>query len=148
MGFLNSLFGRKSDPKEYITQFEESIQLQKDHLFGLSLYFHGVELMYSDQPEIIEMNRKSFDNIGERTEESIRKAESLLIEVKKNPSKSNKLNRFQFPPTIGHPMLEQMTKRVEIILRTYERIFPGRSKSGSLNQEQLMRLMMEASEQL
>ncbi|MFX0097720.1 MAG: hypothetical protein ACFE7E_08180 [Candidatus Hodarchaeota archaeon] len=148
MGLFNSFLGRKNDPEEELRQFEEKIQKQKDHLFGIYLYFRGVELMYSDQFEIIEMNRKSFENIRERTERSITKAELLLLEVRGDPSKAKKLKRFKFQPTRGHPMLNQMTQRVEILLQTYNRLFPRRSKSQSLDQEELRQLMMEASEQL
>jgi hypothetical protein len=148
MRFLDSLFGRKSDPKVDVSWFEERIQRQKEQLFGISLYFRGIELIYSEQKEIIQMNRQSFENIRERTEESIAAAESLLLEVKRDPSKAKKLKSFKFPPSTGHPMLDQMTERVDIILRTYEHLFPGRSKSQLLNQEELMQLMMKASEQL
>ncbi|MDO9566455.1 MAG: hypothetical protein Q7J15_06925 [Candidatus Desulfaltia sp.] len=148
MGFFNSLVWQKNDPKEDVSRFEKMIQMQKEQLFGISLYFRGIELMYSEQPEIIQMNLQSFVNIRERTEDSIAAAESLLLEVKRDPSKAKKLKGFKFPPTTGHPMLDQMTERVEIILRTYEQLFPGRSKSQSLNQEELMKLMMEASKQL
>ena len=125
MGFFNSLFGRKSDSKENVSQFEERIQIQKEQLFGISLYFRGIELMYSEQPEIIKMNRQSFENIRERIEDSISAAESLLMEVKRDPPKARKLKKFKFPPTAGHPMLDQMAERVEIILRTYEHLFLG-----------------------
>ena len=147
MSFINSLFNRINDPKEEVSQFEERIQMQKEQFFGISLYFRGIELMYSEQPEIIQMNKQSFENIKERTEDSIVAAESLLLEVERNPSKVKELKRFKFPPTSGHSVLDQMTERVEIILRTYEHLFPGRSKSQQLNQEELMQLMMEASEQ-
>jgi len=142
------LNGRKRDSRVDVSRFEERIQMQKEQLFGISLYFRGIDLMYSEQPETIQMNRQSFENIRERTEASIAAAESLLLEVKRDPSKAKKLKRFKFPPTTGHPMLDQMTERVEIILRTYEDLFLGRSKSQPLNQEELMQLMMEASEQL
>jgi len=122
--------------------------MQKEHFFGISLYFRGIEVMFSDQPDLMPMNQQSFDNIKKRTEDSIAAAESLLLEVKSDHSKVKNLKKFKFPPTSGHPVLDQMTERVEIILEMYDILFPVRSKSQMLNQEELMQLMMEASELL
>lgn len=148
MGFLDSLFRRTADPREIMHRFEEDLQIQRDQLFGITLFLRGIELMYAGQSEIVEMNRQSFQNISERAESSISAAESLLQLVKADPGKVKKLRQFQFPPTGGHPMLDQMTQRGQILVETYERLFPGRSRSEPLSREELESLMTEAADQL
>lgn len=148
MGFLGSMLGRRSDPAEEILRFDETIRLHQDQLFGITLYFQGIELMYSDQPEILEMNRQSFHNIKDRAEKAIAEAEVLLQQAREDSSKINKLRRFTFQPISGNPMLNQITQRARILVRTYERMFPGRSRSQLLSQDELTILMQEASDQL
>ncbi len=148
MVFLGSLFGSKSDPAEEIRRFDEMIRLHQDQLFGITLYFQGIELMYSGQPEICEMNRQSFQNIKDRAENAIAAAKSLLQQARENPPKVKELMRFTFPPIRGNPMLDQMTHRAQILVQTYERMFPGRARSQPLSQDELKSLMMEASNQI
>lgn len=148
MGFLNSLFGRKSDPEEEIRRFEEMIKLHIEQIFGSTLYFQGIDLMYSGQPELVEMNLQHFKDIKNRAEDAIAAANSLLQEVKRNSSKVKELKRFTFPPISGHPILDQMTQRAQIVVQTYEQMFPGRSRSQPLSQGELTKLMIEAVEQL
>lgn len=148
MGFLGSLLGRRSDPAKEIIRFDETIRLHQDQLFGITLYSQGVELMYSGQPEILEMNLQHFQNIKGRAENAIAAAESLLQQAREDPSKVKELRRFTFPPISGNPMLDQMTHRAQILVRTYERMFPGKSRSQPLRQSELTTLMEEASEQL
>jgi len=148
MGILRSLFGKHPNPAEEIRRFENTIQLHQEQLFGITLYSKGIELMYSDQPELVKMNRKSFQNVKDRIEPSIYAGESLLQQVKADPSKVKHLKQFKFPPISGHPMLDQMTQRAQILVRTYERMFPKRSKSEPLTEDELSSLMIEAANQL
>lgn len=148
MGFLGSMFGSTSDPTEAIRQFKETIRLRKEQLFGIALYLQGIELIYSETPEILEINRQSFQNIKDRAENAITAAESLLQRVKEDPTKVKEINRFTFPPISGHPMLDQMTRRAQILVRAYDRLFPGRPRSKPLSRDEQKLLMRQASEQL
>jgi hypothetical protein len=148
MGFLDSLFKRIAGERKTIRLFEKDLQVQRDQLFGITLFSEGVELMYADQPEILEMNRQSFQNVKERTESSISAAQSLLELVKADRGKIKELRRFRFLPIDGHPMLDQMARRTEILVDTYKRLFPGRSRSKPLTREELESLMTEAADQL
>jgi hypothetical protein len=148
MGFLDSIFRRTADPRQTIRRFEEDLQIQRNQLFGITLFSQGVELMYGGQREMLEISRQSFQDIKERAESSISAAESLLQLVKVDPGKVKKLRRFQFPPITGHPMLDQMTRRAQILVETYERLFPGRSRSEPLSREELESLMTDAADQL
>jgi hypothetical protein len=137
-----------AEPRDTIIRFEEDLHIQRDQLFGITLFLQCVELMYAGQPETLEMNRQSFQNIKERAESSISAAESLLQLVKADPGKVKELRRFQFPPIGGHPMLDQMTQRAQILVETYERLFPGRSRSDPLTREELESLMIDVADRL
>lgn|GEM_PF-3818285 len=84
---FNSFFGKGSDTTEMIRRFEKNIGIQRDQLFGSTLSFQGMEVLYSDQTEVLEMNRQSFQNITDRAESAIAAAESLLAQAKVNPPK-------------------------------------------------------------
>ena len=148
MGFLDSLFKRIAGEGKIIRRFEKDLQMQRDQLFGISLFSEGVELMYADQPEILEMNRQSFQSVKEKTESSISAAQSLLELVKADRGKIKELRRFRFLPIGGQPTLDQMTRRTKILVDTYERLFPGRSRSKPLTREELESLMTAAADQL
>ena len=148
MGFLDSLSKRIAGEGKTMRRFEKDLQMQRDQLFGITLFSEGVELMYADQPEILEMNRQSFQNVKERTESSISAAQSLLELVKADRGKIKELRRFRFLPIGGHPTLDQMTRRTKILVDTYERLFPGRSRSKPLTREELESLMTAAADQL
>jgi hypothetical protein len=148
MGFFDLLFRRSTDPGEAIRRFEEEIRIQRDQLFGMTLFSQGIEMMYAGQPEILEINRQSIQNIKARVESFISEADRLLQEGKTKPEKVREIKRFRFPPISGNPMLDQMTQRAQILVQTYERMFPGRPRSEPLSQDELQSLMMEAADQL
>ena len=148
MGFLDFLFGGAKDPHAAIQRFEQEIQAQRDHLFGILLFAQGVELLYSDQPDVVQMNRASFQEIMDRGRIAISAAEVLLQEAKANPEKAKEIKRFTFPPTSGHPMIDEMTTRARILVRTYDRLFPGRPRSKELSRTEHEALMEAAANQL
>jgi hypothetical protein len=147
MGLLNFLFGG-SNPTEIIQRFELEIQAQKDQLFGIYLYAKGLLLLYSDQADVREATQSSFQEILERGNSAIQAAETLLNKARINPSLVNDIQRFRFPPTSGHPMLDEMTSRAQILVRTYSQIFPGRRRYDELSADEHEALMHAASEQI
>jgi len=131
-----------------IRRFEEQIRIQRDQLFGISLFSQGLEVIYSGQSEVLEMNRQSSQNITERAESAISAAESLLRQAKADLSSPRQLMCFRFPPISGNPMLDQMTQRAQILVRTYEQMFPDRPRSEPLSREEIRELMAAAADQL
>lgn len=148
MRFLNSLFGRSADPSETIRRFEEEMRIQRDQLFGITLFAQGLEVIYPGQPEVLEINRHSFQDVAERAKSAISAAESLLQQPKADPASVKQLRRFKFPPISGHSMLDPMTQRAQILVRTYKQMFPDRPRSEPLNRAELEVLMSAAADQL
>jgi len=133
------------DTEEALRLFKENINKHEDQLFGIILYYEGICTMYSGQKEIIEANRKAFQNIIKRGEKAIREAKQLVQEVQSEPNKVKKLQMFRFPPISGHPMLDQVSERVRILVETYDRLFPGRPRGKPLTDNEHTLLMKEAA---
>ena len=138
----------KGDREDIIGSFETEIQEQEDQLFGIALYFEGILILWSHDKNIIEMNRKAYENIMKRGNAFIKEAKQLLYEAQKDPGKVELIRQFQFPPIYGHPMVDEMTKRAKILVETYNELFPGRPRANPLTQAELMLLMEAAANKL
>jgi len=142
------IFSREKNFDKKVKKFEETINTHEDQLFGLKLYFDGIELMYKDNPEILDANIKSFQNIKKRSENAINEAKQLLAEIRKNPEQIKMLKKFRFPAISGHPMLNQMTKRAQILVEAYYKLFPKRPRTIPLSKQEQYQLMIIASKSL
>ncbi|MBP6734372.1 MAG: hypothetical protein KA142_06745 [Chromatiaceae bacterium] len=147
MGIMSFLFGGRN-PVEIIRRFEQEILEQHDQLFGIYLYAKGLLLLYSDQADVREATQSSFKEILERGNRAIQSAESLLQKAKSNPSYIGDIQRFRFPPTRGNPMLDEMTSRAHILVRTYSHMFPDRPRYDELSEDEHKALIYAASQQL
>lgn len=147
-GFFGGLFGSAGDPAHEISRFAETIRLHEDQLFGITLFMEGIRVLYAGQPTIIEMNQRSLNSVRERAQSAITGAKALLEDAKRDPTKVRDLRTYPFPPISGHPALDVMTQRARILVQTYERLFPQRPRETPLLQDELARLMTEASGQL
>ena len=144
MGILR----RENKFDKMVKKFEETINIHEDQLFGLKLYLDGIKLMYKNNPEILNANIKSFQNIRERSENAIKEAKQLLAEIRKNPEQRRMLKKFRFPAISGHPMLNQMTKRAQILVEIYNKLFPKRPRTIPLSKQEQYQLMIKASKRI
>jgi len=101
--------------KKTIESFRQEIQEQEDQLFGITLYFKGICVIYQHDKEIIDINREAYENITERGNAFIKQAKQLLHEAERDPSKVKLIREFQFPPIYGPPMANEMTRRARIL---------------------------------
>ena len=131
-----------------IGDFRRQILFHEDQLFGVSLYLEGVRRMYVDQPGLLEMNEQSFSSITNRAEAAISSARSLLRDVESSRTLVHKLRAFKFPPTSGHPMLDEMTQRAQILVKTFDRLFPDHPRTEPLSETQLTKLLEESAAQI
>jgi len=130
-----------------VQTFEKRLEAQREQLFGIALFLQGIEIVYSDQPEILEVNRQSFKNIKNRSETTLLQADALLKKVKANKAQTEELIRFEFPPHDGDPMLDQMTQRALTLATVYNQMFPGRPRTKKLSDAELEILMEMAADQ-
>jgi hypothetical protein len=144
MGILR----RENKFDKMVKNFEKTINIHEDQLFGLKLYLDGIKLMYKNNPDILNANIKSFQNIKKRNENAINEAKQLLAEIHKNPGQIKMLKKFRFPAISGHPMLKQMTKRAQILVEAYNKLFPKRPRTIPLSKQEQYQLMIIASKSL
>ncbi|MBA7527341.1 hypothetical protein ES705_19517 [subsurface metagenome] len=134
------------DEKEEIARFKEKIVRQEDQLFGIELYWETAKV--SDYAGIImEMEKKSYENIKKRTVEAIIRSKELLAQIESCSEFAEYLRLFQFPPIYGHPGLEEVTKRAEHIVKVYNNLFPNRSREKSLTDQERITLLQAADKE-
>jgi len=131
-----------------IELFKKKILEQENQLFGISLYYQGIIFLYSDHDDIVEMNKKACQNIMESGNTAIREAKRLLQEVEENPNKINLIREFEFPPIHGAWILDEMTKRTQVLVEAYNQLFPGRPREVPLSEEENLKLMQAAANKL
>ena len=133
-----------------LTHFESEIDRQESQLFGIYLFCRCIELMYQDSPETLAKTKYHYDEIVERGNAAIHDAKILLSQIKVGTRTEEEIDAFRFPPIEGLPGLDEMTQRSRILVRTYHRLFPDKSRydATKLSQEELTLLLQESAEQL
>ena len=125
-----------------IRTFAAKIKEQEDQLFGIKLFMLGIRKMWGFNENIIGTNEIALQNILERNEPIIAEAKKLLREVKSNKKDAKVLDECLFLP-IGGSGLDDLTNRANLLVKTYEKLFPGRSREMPLNDEENNILMQE-----
>lgn len=131
---------------EIVDSFKRELQEQEDQRFGLLLFYEGIRIIYAGKKLIIKMNQKAINRIVKRLDKALSRAKQLLRKVEEDPSKIEQLKEFQFPPISGHPMMDEMTRRVQLLIEIYDELFPGRSRTETLGESEMLQLFEEASE--
>lgn len=127
-----------------VADFEVAIKKHEDQLFGIRLYHRAIELMYGSDKKTMEMSNYHYKNIIERGERVIAEAKELLKEVYAGKATDNTLGEFEFLPISGHPGLDDMTVRAQLLVEAYEKLFPDRPRNMPLTKEEYQRLLNEA----
>lgn len=125
--------------------FEKSLLRHEDLLYGIGLFFESLYVLYAGQDDVIETYRKQFRNIIQHGKEVAQTAMALLEEARGDPAKLPQLKQFRFSLGQTHPEPDELMKRAGVLVDTYERLFPGRSRSQTLTREETMRLIDEAA---
>ncbi len=127
--------------KNLIQKFEIKIKEYENVLFGMNLYIQGMYFMWGHKEEIIKLNQQHYEEAKERMEKSINEAKKTLETVKQHSDKISLLQEFKFPPTEGHPMLDEGTKRYKVLCQAYDELFLNRPKDKPLTKEENSRLL-------
>ena len=140
--------GEPADAKERLQQFALMIRRCEDHVFGVRLLVVACELQFSEQAEILQVMRETYQAVIDREETAISSAMALLQQARLDPNRLAELDRFQFPPVRGAPGLDDMTPQAEAYVRAYDRLFTVRHKAFSLPQKDRLRLVLAAHDEL
>ena len=120
--------------------FRNRIAKHENQLFGIRLYWEVAKV--SDYARlIIPLEEESYCSIIQRAEESLARAGELLTYIESYSELTEYLHLFQFPPIYGHPGLEAVTKRVELVVKMYHKLFPDRSREQPLLDEERFLLL-------
>ena len=120
--------------KNEIELFKKKIIEYENLLFGISLYYQGIIYLYSDYDQIVQMNKKAYENIIGRGNTAIKEAKKILRKVQENPNEIRLIREFIFPPIYE-------TKRLRILVETYNELFPGRPRNIPLSKEENLKFM-------
>ncbi|MCK5849985.1 MAG: hypothetical protein KAH23_03645 [Kiritimatiellae bacterium] len=138
----------KPSNEDVILAFEKMIHGQEDLMYGVALFFECISLLHAGQSALIETYRRQFRNIIQTGTDAAHHAMTLLEQVKHDPSQMLQLKRVRFSPCQGHPEPEKMQQRAMILLETYAKVFPERSKSDPFTREETLKLIESSSERL
>ena len=138
--------GDKADSDKLVVEkFQDTLKKHVDQLFGIRLYYEGIRYEYGDDDVTMATTKMHFENIIERGEKIISAARILLQEVWAGQTSATELENFKWLPISGHPGLDDLTVRAQLLVETYERLFPNRSRETPLTSEEQERLMTEAA---
>jgi len=136
---------RKS-PEELIAWFEGEIKRQDDIVYGTGLFLEAVCILHAGQDGVIETYRKQLRNIMQTGKEASKEAATLLEQARQDASKLSLLEQFRFTFREGQSEFEEIVKRAEALVAAYQKLFPGRTRSQPCSEEEVLRLIEEASE--
>ncbi|MDA1045271.1 MAG: hypothetical protein O3C57_08625 [Verrucomicrobia bacterium] len=128
--------------------FEAELARQEDILFGIALFYEGIVLLLARQTAVVETHRKQFRNIIQNGRRVLDWGKTLLIDVRKEKGKAALLRSFTFMPGHGHPEPERLVARAEMLVATYNTMFPGRGKEQALSEAETLALFEAASEKM
>lgn len=132
-------------PEELIAWFEHEIELHEIRLYGLALYFECISVLYAGREGLLETHRKEFRNMLQQGQNASERASALLMQVKLNPKEAALLEQFDYGLCAGHPERPELVKRCEVLVGTYDRVFPDRPKSQPFAPEETIQLVEEAA---
>ena len=128
--------------------FEKEVARQEDILYGVALFFEGVSLLFAGQEAIVETHRRQFRNIIRAGKQVCQWARTLLESARKDSAKTGLLREFEFLPYQDHPDPDALIERAQILVETYEDLYPGRNRHKRLTEEQILQLMEKAGGKL
>jgi hypothetical protein len=115
------------------SEFEQQIIEYEDMMFGLTLY-------QETSPKWVQrLQKKSYKNIKIRGEKALREAKNILLDIKRGKDIQERIMCFEWPIII-----DDMRFRIDVMLQSYNSIFPDRPKDKSLSEQEMIALRNEA----
>lgn len=131
---------------ELLEEFEAKMKRHEDLLYGVALFFEGLNVLYEGHDETIATYRKQFRNIMQHGKEVAQQAMKLLEQARTDSGAATAVAGFQFALGEGHEQPDELVKRAEVLVETYKRIFPERSRDVPFTHDETIKLIEEAAE--
>ena len=116
-----------------IDEFEQQIKDFEDRIFGLRLY------QETSPGWVKKAQEASYNNIVRRETKALEDAKTILEKAKNGIDVKSEINTFEFPIII-----EEMRFRVDVMLKSYNNLFPDRPRDKKLSETEILALQDEA----
>ncbi len=115
------------------SEFEQQIKEYEDMMFGLTLY-------QETSPKWVKrLQKMSYKNIKRRGEKALKEAKSILSDIKRGKAVQDRIMCFEWPI-----ITDDMKFRIDVMLQSYNSVFPNRPKEKSLSEQEIIALRNEA----
>lgn len=110
----------------------------RDRLFGVALFFSGLEVLFEGQPQMLDTYRRLCRNL-------IQRGNAALDQMERNPGAE--ASALPDLAGAGDEAAEnrQLLDRADVLVAAYGGLFPGRDRSEALSREQTLALMEAAA---
>ncbi len=145
----NSRVNRKDGEltaNERIEQFACSIRDQQDLLYGIALFFEGINLLCKNRDVVLSAQRERLSEIIQRGNNAMKDATDLLEQARKDKTKVDLLEAFSFPGCRGHDRPDDLDSRARHLVEVYDKLFPRRPRGQAFSTDEILRLVESASD--
>jgi hypothetical protein len=136
------------ESKQVARQFETAIRDQEDQLFGIALYFEGIQYIYAGHESLIETYRKELRNVIQLGRQKLDEAHRLLEAARGDPSQTAAMRNFRFPACHGASRPAELEQRARLLVATYADLFPRRPRATALSEAEVAALITAASDRM
>jgi len=133
----------KNEQCRTVEELDAAIKRHENQLFGIRLFCEETKMLHGQDEEVMARTDQAFSGIAERAEKAISHARKVMQDIKSGSQASDAIGTCRFPPIHG-PGLEEMTVRATLLVRAYEKLFPGRPREVPLSEADHWLLMEEA----
>jgi len=114
----------------------------------VALFFEGISRLYAGHEAVLDTYRKQCRNVIQIGREAAQRAAGLLQRARQNPEKIELFQDFEFIPCLGYSNPGELAKRADVLIQTYNLLFPGRPRGQPFSDQEIIRLMEDASQKL
>ncbi|MDP6525664.1 MAG: hypothetical protein QGI24_05170 [Kiritimatiellia bacterium] len=122
-----------------VSRLEAEIALQSDRLYGIALFFEGIETLFDGREEIIMANRDQLLGIIQNGTDRLKQAKELLAQVKAGEATAPDV--FDFQLADGLENREALIERADALVSVYKRVFSGRDRATPFTEEEKLKLV-------
>jgi hypothetical protein len=116
----------------------QEVESLRDRLFGVALFFSGLEILFEGQPQMLDTYRRQCRNLIQRGYAALDQADH-----------SAGSGPAAVPDLAGGgveaPEIRQLLGRADVLVAAYAAVFPGRNRSEALSREETLALMEAAA---
>lgn len=135
-------FGGKA-PQEVALEFERELTRHDDLIFGVSLFFECLSLLFAGREDVIQSYRKQLRNVLQQGQQVSDTGRDLLRRLQQSDESAlDAARKFEFSLFLDGP--EKMETRCEILANAYRKTFPGRARNQPLKDDDVFLLVQTA----